>query len=227
MLLLAVDTSGRDGSLALARVNGDTVEIIEELMLAGGSFSAQLVPQTALLLKKHGYSKSDLVGLAVVSGPGSFTGLRVGLAAIKAVAEVLRIPVAAVSLLEAMAANAEHPGRVVCILDAGRGDFYVGDYDAGPPPQMFAEQLVSKEEFLSRFFLDQSNDKLVVSSDTNSADFARNGGLRVELVDAPRSSDIARLGWGRIQRNETVLPENLEANYIRRTDAEIFSKPKV
>src|SRR5881394_458830 len=102
MLLLAVDTSGRDGSLALVRVNGDTAEVIQEVTLAGGSFSAQLVPQTAALFEKHRYSKADLAGFAVASGPGSFTGLRVGLAAIKAMAEILRKPIAAVSLLEAV-----------------------------------------------------------------------------------------------------------------------------
>ena len=101
MLLLVVDTSGKNGSMALARVtaSGSTVEIVEEIALAGGTFSAQLVPQTAVLLQKHGYSKSDLSGFVVVSGPGSFTGLRVGLAAIKAMAEILRKPIAAISLL--------------------------------------------------------------------------------------------------------------------------------
>ena len=100
MLLLAVDTSGKNGSLALARVTvgENLLEIVEEVALAGGTFSAQLVPQTAALLEKHGYGKGDLAGFAVVSGPGSFTGLRVGLAAIKAMAEILRKPIAAVNL---------------------------------------------------------------------------------------------------------------------------------
>ena len=79
MLLLTVDTSGRNGSLALARVSGRALELVEEVALAGSTFSAQLVPQTAALLAKYGYGKPDLAGFAVVSGPGSFTGLRVGL----------------------------------------------------------------------------------------------------------------------------------------------------
>src|SRR6266513_756413 len=122
MLLLAVDTSGKNGSMALARVTagGNTVEIVEEVALAGGTFSAQLVPQTASLHEKHGYSKGDLTGFAVVSGPGSFTGLRVGLAAIKAMAEILRKPIAAVSLLEAVARGATEARRLFSILDAGR-----------------------------------------------------------------------------------------------------------
>src|SRR5215467_584505 len=104
-LLLAIDTSGKNGSMALARISADgkTPEIVETVALTGGTFSAQLVPQIAALLEKHGFTKNDLAGFAAVSGPGSFTGLRVGLAAIKALAEVLHKPIAAVSLLKAIA----------------------------------------------------------------------------------------------------------------------------
>src|ERR1700687_4210596 len=104
MLLLATDTSGKQGSIALAKCGtGRICTLIGITPLAGGAFSAQLVPQIAALLEKHGYRKSDLAAFAVVSGPGSFTGLRVGLAAIKALAEALQKPIAAISLLEAVA----------------------------------------------------------------------------------------------------------------------------
>src|SRR5580704_9525846 len=104
MLLLAVDTSGKHGSIALTRCGPDgDCDVIEVAPLPGGTFSAELVPQIATLLDRHGFSKTDLGGFAVVSGPGSFTGLRIGLAVIKALAEVLAKPVVAVSLLEALA----------------------------------------------------------------------------------------------------------------------------
>ena len=103
MLLLVTDTSGKNGTVALARAGEHDrhgVEAIEVVPLAGGMFSAQLVPQIAALLQKHGFIKSDLDGFVVVSGPGSFTGLRVGLAAVKALAEILQKPIVPVSLLE-------------------------------------------------------------------------------------------------------------------------------
>ena len=104
MLLLAADTSGKHGSIALARCGPEAgCDVIEVVPLDGGTFSAQLVPQIAALLAKHGLGKLDIDAFAVVSGPGSFTGLRIGLAAIKALAEVLAKPIAAVSLLEAIA----------------------------------------------------------------------------------------------------------------------------
>ena len=86
----------------------DKVEVIEAVPLAGGTFSAQLVPQIAALLTKHGFSKTDIDAFVVVSGPGSFTGLRVGLAAIKALAEILAKPIVPVSLLEVVADTVIH-----------------------------------------------------------------------------------------------------------------------
>ena len=91
--------------------------VLEVVPLAGGAFSAQLVPQTAALLEKHGYGKSDLGAFAVVTGPGSFTGLRVGLAAVKGLADALQKPIVAVSLLEAVACSVAD-GRVFSILEA-------------------------------------------------------------------------------------------------------------
>jgi len=230
-LLLATDTSGKNGSLALARVTpGQSgVEIVEVVPLAGGAFSAQLVPQIAALLEKHGYSKNDLVAFAVASGPGSFTGLRVGLAAIKALAEALQKPIAAVSLLEAVACSGAGHSRVLAVLDAGRGDVYVGDYELGRQVRRPVERLLSREEFLVEASrpeagFPEAKGRSVVTPDAVLAETVRTAGIQVELIEYPNSAVIARLGWERIQRGETVRPEELEANYIRHSDAEIFSK---
>src|SRR5262249_28261915 len=111
MLLLVTDTSGKDGFVGLVRTSGspgaEKLEVMEEVGLAGGTFSAQLVPQISGLLEKHGLRKTDIGAFVVVSGPGSFTGLRVGLAAIKALAEILRAPIVPVSLLEVLALHSQ------------------------------------------------------------------------------------------------------------------------
>jgi tRNA threonylcarbamoyladenosine biosynthesis protein TsaB len=223
MLLLAADTSGKNGSIALARVatGAPEVEVVEVVPLAGGTFSAQLVPQIAALLAKHGYDKSDLSAFAVVSGPGSFTGLRVGLAAIKALAEVLDRPIATVSLLEAVACSGTVRGRVLAAMDAGRGEVYLGDYELGEQPRMHSERLLTRDEFLS-----SSRGKRVLTPDSAIAEIVRAAGIQVDQIDYPRSDVTARLGWARLLRGETVSPDALDANYIRRSDAEIFSKPK-
>ena len=122
MLLLVTDTSGKHGSVGLARASARAVELIEAVPLAGGTFSAQLVPQIAGLLEKRGFGKREIDGFVVVSGPGSFTGLRVGLAAIKALAEILGKPIVPVSLLEVIATSSGACGRIAAALDAMRGE---------------------------------------------------------------------------------------------------------
>ena len=120
MLLLSIDTSGKQGGISLARCEGEHCEILETSPIAGGTFSAQLVPQIAKTLSNHGVKAADLNGLVAVSGPGSFTGLRVGLAAVKGLAEALRIPIVSLSWLELMAGSSQEKGRVLAVLDAGR-----------------------------------------------------------------------------------------------------------
>jgi tRNA threonylcarbamoyladenosine biosynthesis protein TsaB len=224
MLILAIDTSGKQGSIALARAGEPTAEgdfeVIEIAPLVGGTFSAQLIPQIAELLSSNGFMKTAIGAFAVVSGPGSFTGLRIGLAAVKALAEGLSKPIAAVSLLEVCVLASGAQGKVMSALDAGRSEVYVGEYEiparAGQPPR---ESLLSRNEFLA-----QAKGWTVVTPDSVLAEAARAVGLRVSVLDPISAADVARLGWRKIQSGETVGHEQLEANYIRRTDAEMIEK---
>jgi len=209
MLLLAIDTSGKDGSIALADCDASKCKILGMASLEGGAFSAQLIPQVSDLLAKHNVTKNDIGAFAAVSGPGSFTGLRVGLAAVKALADILNRPLAAVSLLEAMAAESAEPA--LAAMDAGRKELYVRSLSG-------AESLLTEPEFLA-----EAKGQLVVSGDKAVADLIRLGGLTVKEIARPRSDAIARLGWKKIQSGETVTPEALDANYIRRAD-QLFAR---
>jgi tRNA threonylcarbamoyladenosine biosynthesis protein TsaB len=225
MLFLVTDTSGKQGSVALARAgegerDRDDVEVIEVALLAGGMFSAQLVPQIAALLAKHRLGKADIDAFIVVSGPGSFTGLRVGLAAIKALAEILKKPIVALSLLEVVATSSRSQGKVGALLDAGRGEVYFGAYEiAGESVLLLQEQLLSTSELLSA-----ARGFTVITPHQTWAAVARAAGLSVVEAEPPGAGMVARLGWTKLQAGETVLPEQLEANYMRRSDAEMFVK---
>jgi tRNA threonylcarbamoyladenosine biosynthesis protein TsaB len=222
MLLLAADTSGKHGSIALARGDEHNFEVLEVVPLAGGTFSAQLVPQIADLLLRHGVSKHNLDAFVVTSGPGSFTGLRVGLAAIKGLAEVLHKPIAAVSLLEVLAVSAQVEGAVVAALDAGRGEVYAGEYEiAAGNVRLEHESLLTEEEFVA---LVRGKPATVVTPDQLVMDWARKHGLELLTAEHPRSDALARIGLKKLLAGETVAPADLEANYIRRSDAEIFAK---
>jgi tRNA threonylcarbamoyladenosine biosynthesis protein TsaB len=221
MLLLVTDTSGRNGTVALARAGeNENVEILEVVPLAGGMFSAQLVPQIAVLLQNHGFSKTQIDAFIVVSGPGSFTGLRVGLAAIKALAEILQKPIVPVSLLELVATISRAQGKVVAALDGGRREVFFGAYElAGTSVQVLREELLSQADFLS-----SARDSTVAIPDSTLAAIATEAGLPVLAIEPPNSEMIARFGWKKLQVSKTVSPEELEANYMRRSDAEMFVK---
>lgn len=224
MLFLITDTSGKNGCVALAETaaepTAEPIKIIEEVPLSGGTFSAELVPQIAALLSKHGLSKADIGAFVVVSGPGSFTGLRVGLAAIKALAEILRKPIFAVSLLEVLAVASGAEGKVLAVLDAGRGDVYAGEYEVkNAAATLVQQQLLAKDELSSL-----ASGHFVVTPDEVLAGFLQASGISVSKVDSVLAEMIAKAGYRRLQLNQSVSPEQLEANYMRRSDAEIFVK---
>jgi len=227
MLFLAIDTSGKQGSIALARAgerseDSDSVDVLENVPLAGGAFSAQLIPQIGELLSKHAVNKRELGALAVVSGPGSFTGLRVGLAAVKGLAAVLNKPIAAVSLLEVCAVTSGAQGKLTAVLDAGRGEVYAGQYEIpsnGSSPH--EPSMLTRSEFLAR-----AKGSTVVTPDSVLAEVARAESLSVVLLPLVSAASVARLGWRKIRSGQTVDAEQLEANYIRRTDAEILENIK-
>jgi len=250
MLLLVTDTSGKQGSVALARAgesaDPDKVEVIAVAPLTGGTFSAQLVPQIASLLAQHGLNKSDIGAFVVVSGPGSFTGLRVGLAAIKALAEILKKPIAPVSLLEAVAWHAifvaggsERSAEpktfpFAIALDAGRGQAFVGEFQFVLPAGSRSGTVVGTRESLLTLpelaELKRAQSLLWVASpdaavlDFLNADLQRRSG--VYGVARPDCANIARIGWRKLQEGESVSPEQLEANYMRRSDAEMLVKQR-
>ncbi len=239
MLLLGVDTSGPEGSLALCRGGAPSHpsspagagsrawgtqdwECLEVVSLAGGAYSAQLIPVLSAMLARHRHSKRDLDGFAVASGPGSFTGLRVGLSSVKALAEVLGKPIAAVSVLEAVAATSDRPGKVLAAVDAARKQLYVGEYEVSAgQARALRESLLTNEEFAAA--AGSYGAVQVVTPDPAIAGLVR--AMPVQVIARPRADFYARIGLAKILAGETVSPEKLDANYIRRSDAEIFAKP--
>ncbi len=115
--LLGIDTCGPAGSVALGRLAGGDLEILGQKELEGRTYSATLVTAVADLLTAAGLALKSLDGIVAVNGPGSFTGVRVGLSAVKGLAEGAGIPVAAVSRLEVLARKG---GASSAALDAHR-----------------------------------------------------------------------------------------------------------
>ncbi len=219
MLLIAIDTSGRRGSVALCRGARDSFRALQLFTLEGGTYSARLMPAIAELLQQDGFAKNDVDGFVVVSGPGSFTGLRVGLATVKGLCEVLGKPLTTVSMLEAVAI-AHGAGGVTAVLDAGRGELYAGEY------QVANEAATLEREFIVKLseFAPQTN--AIVTSDKNIAESLQAAGLAASLVEPVHADGIGRIGLRKLLAGDIADAASVDVNYIRRSDAELFAQSK-
>lgn len=128
-LLLAVDTCGVTGSVALGALDGQAITVLSQRTLLTGEFASGLLPAIEELLHERELTPAHLAGITAVAGPGSFTGIRIGLAAVKALAQALGIPVVALSRLQLLASLAQAP---CAVLDAHRGQFFCGFYENEP-----------------------------------------------------------------------------------------------
>jgi len=230
MLLLAIDTSGKNGSLALVRVSerpkltrGDNNQFttLELVPLAGRMYSAQVIPSLQALTRQH-LTKTDLDAFIVASGPGSFTGLRVGLSTVKALSEVLHKPIVAVSVLEAAARVTNVDTHVIVALDAGRKQVFLGDYKFTTGEH--SESLVTSEEF---FTAARNTTAVLFSPDAALREAAADHELNIQTLVSPQADVFARLGYEKLLAGKVSPADTLEANYIRASDAELFSLPKL
>ena len=220
MVILAVDTTSRSGSLALARDG----EVLENIAIeAPDGFGQILYPRMEDLLASHRLAIPDIDLYAAASGPGSFTGIRVGMTAIKALAEVNGKRVVAVSNLLAMA-EAGQGGLRAPVLDARRGQVYAAVYDSELLP-VVPECVVDWQDFLRLIggrgvtFISQS---VEIFSPTGAAPLPETGdGVRSVILHEPLAAAVARVAAISAKRGMTLTPEAIDANYVRKSDAEL------
>lgn len=211
-LVLAVDTTHEYGSLALAR-GCDTLD--EAPLHSPSGFAHVIYGELQGLLQRSGFDLRQIDCFAAASGPGSFTGVRVGLACVKGLAEATGRPAIAVSNLQAIAAFGAGPLRAP-VLDARRGEVYGAVYDAGLR-LVEPERVTRLDSWLAS--LPHGTIEFV------SPDFGDWGErLPGPRTTAPRAlaAAIARIAAGRWKQGERPDPAALDANYVRRSDAELF-----
>ena len=215
-LILAIDTCGPSGSVALGRLAGRDLEILGATELAGRTYSATLVSAVAGLLASSLVTLADLGGIVVINGPGSFTGVRVGLSAVKGLAESAQIPVVPLSRLLVLARKAGVPSAAI---DAQRGELFLRLESTGNAP---AEMLAGPAE-LAR--LDPPV-RIAVCDDAAAALLA-SAWPSTQLVRTapPLAADSLRIGESRLVAGAAVDLALLDGHYLRRSDAEIFSNP--
>jgi tRNA threonylcarbamoyladenosine biosynthesis protein TsaB len=212
MKILLIDTCGAVGSVAVADTGLGAVVVSEEM--AGRTASERLVGVVRELAVRSGVALEELGAVVVMSGPGSFTGVRVGVSAAKGLCDALGVPMVAVSRLAVLAGLGAAGGRVVALLDAGRGEFYFGEYVDGV---CLREALLTRDEVVAAV---GRGGGVVVCAEALAE-------LGPRVVAEPRAGDALGLAMRRIERGDFDDAATVDANYVRRTDAEIFAKPTV
>lgn len=211
MLLLGIDTCGSQGSVALARLHGDVLATLAETELAGKTYSARLVGAIRELLIAQAAQVRDLGAIVVTSGPGSFTGIRVGLGTAKGLAEARRTPLVAVSRLAVLAHVA---GTKAAALDAGRGEFYLGTFGGER-----RESLIPRSRFLEE--AERLGQDLAVCEAQVLA-----LAMKARSVPPPTAAQALESALPRLRAGQFDDAATLDGDYLRRSDAEIFAKPR-
>lgn len=231
MIVLAIDTCDFRGSVAVLR-HGVVLGLVAHE--TSEEYSSWLLPAVNGVLRAHDLTIAQVDGFAVASGPGSFTGVRIGLTAIKAWSEVYGKPVAAVSRLEAIAVQATGATEFVAsFADAQRGQVFGAVYHREVGRLMLAdeEMVIAPGRFVQTVAeLTGGEEVAWVSPDPAHVTIEpewkerEHRGERVEHISAALAAIIGQIGSQELEEGKSTDALGLDANYVRRSDAEIFWK---
>lgn len=198
MLVLAFDTAGSNCAVALVR-GGEGMEVLARVSeTLGRGHAERLLPMIDEVLSRGGLAYTGLGRIAVTTGPGSFTGVRVGVAAARALALALDIPAVGVGSLEALALpaiRARYRGTVVAVLDARRGEVYAMAFDIASASTVVAP-IAAPTEAIASQIADMAHPLILTGAGAPLLRAAL-GDTDAEvacLAECPDIADVARLG---------------------------------
>jgi tRNA threonylcarbamoyladenosine biosynthesis protein TsaB len=212
-VILSIDTTSEFGSIALTEAN----VVLEEIALhAPEGFGQVLFGHIEHLLAKNGVTVHQMECFAAASGPGSFTGVRVGLAAAKGLAEATGKRVVAVSNLRALASFGSAPLRAT-VIDARRGEVYAAVYNSELELVM-PEAVLKFEAWLATL------DKLHAGTYEFVSMAPIDTAIPVVIAPHALAAAIGHIAWDDFTLGRSSDPAEIDANYVRRSDAELFWK---
>jgi tRNA threonylcarbamoyladenosine biosynthesis protein TsaB len=224
MNILALDTSGATASVAVVE---DGYLIGEISLRHGKTHSQKVIPMIEALLDMLDVKKQDIHLLAVANGPGSFTGVRIGVVTIKAMAYALNVPIVEVSSLMSLAYTINEQSAVVCpIMDARNRQVYAGIYkiSANSIETLYPDAGVTVETLAENLKKLDSDVHFVGDAVPVHRDFFANQGFRAYFAPdelfTPRAAATARLAW--LVYNKGPVSDAFKAapNYLRKSQAE-------
>ena len=221
MLTLAMDTATKVCTVALCRDN----ELLAEYNInMGMTHSEGLLPQIQQLLDRTGVKKNEIELLAVSMGPGSFTGLRIGLATAEAMAYSWQRYLHGVDTLKAMAYNIPVDGVVLSpVLDAQKGNYYQAIYkwEKGQLKELAPVEVVSKDQLFERLAL-QGCPSIILGEckRLEQLELPEWVSLAPKALRMPRASSVGFLAQDEFDADNDKKIFGLEPYYIRRSEAE-------
>lgn len=220
MLLLGIDTCGPSGSVALGRLAERSAETIAQIELAGRTYSATLISAIDELMKGQGIGLLDIGCIIIVRGPGSFTGVRVGLGAAKGLAEGAGVPLVPISRLEVLAAKSKVPSAA---LDAHRHEVFLRLAD--PADTSAAREWLAGAEDLTPITAPST----IAVCDEPAEDLLRCAWPAAQQVwiASPTASDALSAAAPAVAARDFADVAILDGHYLRRSDAEIFGNTVV
>ena len=223
MKILGFESSAKSAGVALME---DGVLLAEAFQNTGLTHSATLLPMAEDLLRRCGLDISHVSAVAVANGPGSFTGLRIGLAAAKGLAWGREVPVLGVSTLEAMAYGIlPFRGLVVACMDARRGEVYnaVFEADGETVTRVTPDRAISVEELKKELETDEK-EKILVGDGAQLCYNTLCGLPCVRLAPAhrrfQRAAGVVLAASAQLTRGDIPSNEELGLNYLRLSQAE-------
>lgn len=221
--ILTVDTSSLTGSVALCA--GERL-IAESVLNVQSTHSENLLKQIDLLLADASWLLADLDLLAAVNGPGSFTGLRIGVATVKGLAQVLDLPVIGISSLQMLAMNLPLCPLPICsFMDARKKEVYTQRFrwTAEGPVASSAAQVLPPAAALQQLTGEVAlvGDGVPLYRDLIGALLAERAFLPLMPTHQARASQAAWLAWKAHQDSHLLRAEELLPVYIRPSDAEL------
>lgn len=220
LTILGIDTAGRTMSVAL--LENDTL-LCEQTLATGLTHSETLLPTVDAVLKAAGKTCADIDLFGVCAGPGSFTGLRIGLATVKGLAFVNNTPCAGVSTLEALALPQQGEGTVLCALDARRGEVYWAAFDLATHARLTPDAAQPVDALTD--FVSNCKKPLFFVGDGAQLCYNKFGAQPGVLscppsLQAPRALGICLAALRMQADGETCPPEALRPQYLRLSQAE-------
>jgi tRNA threonylcarbamoyladenosine biosynthesis protein TsaB len=216
--LLGLDTSTVASAACVLRADGEAFEVAPDpgRLLGPPRHARELLPAVARVMDASGLGWAELDGIAVGRGPGSFTGLRVGVATARALAQAHGLPLHPVSSLAALAAAAG-PGRVAALIDARRGELFAALYDGGV--ECLRAWVSPPERVVERLRAERAPVRAVGDGAVRWRAVLDAGGIEVAPSDSPlhvvRALELCRLAAA----VPGTAPEAVLPDYLRDPDA--------